>query len=310
MNDDVDTQGSGAPPAAHASRPVGAERDRQVLRVVLIEGAANVAVLVAKVIVGFSTGSLAVLGDALHSLTDLANNFVAWFVVRLSAAPPDPKHPYGHRKFETLAVFGLASLMTVLGIELALGAIRREPQPIAADSWSLATMLCVLVVNIAVSLWEGSRARFLDSDILLADARHTLVDVLMTVVVIGGWQVAARGYPWLDSVFAVGVSLLVLYLAWGLFARAIPVLVDQAAIDPEAAMSVVQEVDGVRSVRSVRSRRAGSAATVDLVVTVDAHLSTSQAHDIADRIETALRGGLHAHDVTVHIEPEDTSSSG
>ena len=64
------------------------------------------------------------------------------------------------------------------------------------------------------------------------------MDVLTTVAVIAGWQVAARGYVWLDSVFAVGVSLLVLYLAWGLFARAIPVLVDEAAIDPEAATGV------------------------------------------------------------------------
>jgi cation diffusion facilitator family transporter len=305
----VGSKSPDAAPAPRSSVPAGAARDRQVLRVILIEGAANVAVLAAKLVVGFSTGSLAVLGDALHSLTDLANNLVAWFVARLSAAPPDRDHPYGHRKFETLAVFALASLMTVLGIELALGAIRREPQPIARDAWALATMLGVLVVNIAVAAWEGARARRLASDILLADARHTLVDVLMTLVVIAGWQVAARGYPWLDSLFAVGVSLLVLYLAWGLFARAIPVLVDRVAVDPEAAASIVREVAGVRSVKSVRSRRTGSAAAVDLVVTVDAQLSTSGAHEIADRIETALRRRLHAHDVTVHIEPEDAPAS-
>ena len=199
--------------------------------------------------------------------------------------------------------------MTVLGIELALGAIRREPQPISRDAWALATMIGVLCVNVVVSLWEGSRARQLKSDILLADARHTLVDVLMTVAVIVGWQVAARGHLWLDSVFAVGVSLLVLYLAWGLFARAIPVLVDEAAIDPEAATGVVLGVDGVRSVKRLRSRRIGGATAVDLTITVDAQLSTSQAHEIADRIETALRQQLYAQDVTVHVEPEEAPAS-
>jgi cation diffusion facilitator family transporter len=301
----VGSKSPDAAPARRSAAPTGAARDRQVLRVILIEGAANVAVLAAKLVVGFSTGSLAVLGDALHSLTDLANNLVAWFVARLSAAPPDRDHPYGHRKFETLAVFGLASLMTVLGIELALGAIRREPQPIARDTWALATMLGVLGVNIVVAVWEGSRARRLASDILLADARHTLVDVLTTVVVIVGWQVAARGYLWLDSVFAVGVSVLVLYLAWGLFARVIPVLVDEAAIDPEAAASLVLALEGVQSVKGVRSRRTGGAAAVDLIITVDAQLPTRRAHEIADRIETALRQQLHAQDVTVHVEPED-----
>lgn len=296
-------------PRAVPGPPAGADRDRQVLRVILIEGAANLAVLAAKLVVGFSTGSFAVLGDALHSLTDLANNLVAWFVTRLSTAPPDRDHPYGHRKFETLAVFGLASLMTVLGIELALGAIRREPQLISRDAWALATMIGVLCVNVVVALWEGSRARQLKSDILLADARHTLVDVLVTVAVIAGWQVAARGHVWLDSVFAVGVSLLVLYLAWGLFARAIPVLVDQAAVDPEAAADIVLGLEGVHGVKDVRSRRTGGATAVDLTVTVDAQLPTSRAHEIADCIETALRRQLHAQDVTVHIEPAEAPTS-
>ena len=309
MSEGVGSKSPGAVPAPQAAAAAGAARDRQVLRVILIEGAANLILLAAKLVVGFSTGSLAVLGDALHSLTDLANNLVVWFVTRLSAAPPDRDHPYGHRKFETLAVFGLASLMTVLGIELALGAIRREPQPIARDGWALATMLGVLGLNLVVAVWERSRARQLASDILLADARHTLVDVLTTVVVIAGWQVAARGHVWLDSVFAVGVSALVLYLAWGLFARAIPVLVDEAAIDPEFAESIVLEVEGVRTVKSVRSRRTGSAAAVDLTVAVEAQLPTSRAHEIADRIESALRQQLHAQDVTVHIEPEDAPST-
>ena len=89
------------------------ERDRQVRRVIVIEGLANVAVLALKLVVGVSTGSLAVLGDALHSLSDVANNAVAWFVVRISSQPPDRDHPYGHRKFETLAVFVLIAASTV-----------------------------------------------------------------------------------------------------------------------------------------------------------------------------------------------------
>jgi len=287
----------------------GAERDRQVARVLVIEGAANALVLVAKLAVGFSTGSLAVLGDALHSLTDLANNVVAWFVVRLSSAPPDRNHPYGHRKFETLAVFGLASLMTVLGIELALSAIRREAAPVARGGWALATMLGVLVVNVAVSVWEGAQARRLQSDILLADARHTLTDVLITIAVIVGWQVAALGFPWVDSVFAVGVAGLVLYLAYGLFARVIPVLVDEAALEPEEVARVALEIPGVRGVESIRSRRTGVGVAVDMIVRVRAHLSTSDAHEIADGVESAVLQRFLAHDVTVHIEPEDDPAS-
>jgi len=85
------------------------KRDQQVRHVILIEGSANLIVLLAKIWVGLTTGSLAVLGDAIHSLTDVTNNIIAWIVMHLSCQPPDREHPYGHRKFETIAVFSLAA---------------------------------------------------------------------------------------------------------------------------------------------------------------------------------------------------------
>ena len=168
-------------------------RDRQVQRLILLEGAANLVVLIAKVIVGISTGSLAVLGDAVHSLTDVTNNIVAWGVIRLSNQPADREHPYGHRKFETLAVFGLATLLAVLAIELASHAIRRDKSEVGQDAWALGVMLGVLAVNVVIASWQRYWARRLRSDILLADANHTFADVLTTVVVIIGWQLSARG---------------------------------------------------------------------------------------------------------------------
>ncbi|UCF48206.1 MAG: cation transporter [Myxococcales bacterium] len=280
------------------------ERDRQVRRVIIIEGLANVAVLVLKLLVGVSTGSLAVLGDALHSLTDVANNAVAWFVVRISAQPPDRHHPYGHRKFETLAVFVLATLLTVLGIELALSALRREAQPTLGDPWTLPLMSGVLVINVALASWEGAWARRLSSDILGADARHTFADVLTTIVVIAGWQVSSRGYPWLDTVCAIAVAAFVLFLAFGLFRRAIPVLVDRIAMEPEAIDDVARTVHGVRQVKTVRSRSTGSTTAIDMVVTVDSGISTAEAHAITDAIEEKLRAHLSIEDVTIHVEPD------
>ena len=285
--------------AGHAQ----ALRDQRVLRVIWIAGSANVAVLGLKLWVGLATGSLAVLSDALHSLSDAANNVVAWFVVRVSTRPADRDHPYGHRKFETLAVFGLASLLSILAFQIAVSALRRAPQPIAHDDVALAVMGIVLTVNVALTLWEHRQARRLDSELLNADAGHTLADVLATIVVIGGWQLSARGFPWLDRLCAIGVALLVLALAYSLFKRAIPVLVDHAAVEPEAIVEAVAAIPGVRAVRDVRSRRTGAGAAVDLVVEVDAHLPTHAAHAISDRIEALLRQRLGVVDVTVHVEP-------
>lgn len=280
-------------------------QSRAVQTVLIVEGAANTAVLLVKAFVGVATGSTAILGDAVHSLTDVANNGIALIALRLSSAPPDHDHPYGHRKFETLAVFGLATLLTVAAFEIALRALTRTVQPVESHGWSLASMFGVLAVNIGLATWEAARARALGSDLLHADARHTLSDVLTTVAVIGGWQLAAHGYPWLDPLLALGVAGLVFYFAYDLFRRVVPVLVDHVANDPSELIDLIRTVPRVRDIRRVRSRVSGEGPAADVVVTVDPVLTTEEAHSVANAIETLLERKLGIRDVTVHIEPTE-----
>lgn len=278
-------------------------RDRSIQRVFVVTGVANLAVLLAKVAVAGATGSTAVLGDAVHSFADLSNNAVALFALHFAVEPPDREHPYGHRKYETLAVFALAVLLSVIAVELALRSLERGAHEVARPDWGLALMLAVFAVNIGVAAWQGSCARRLDSDLLRADARHTFSDVLVTASVIAGWQFAARGHSWLDTATTLAVAGLILYLAFGLFRRAIPILVDQSSADPDAVREAVAGVSGVRSTRRVRSRGRGRDGRVEVVVTVDPGLSTSDSHRIADEVERVLEERFDAADVTVHVEP-------
>jgi len=280
------------------------DKDRQVLRIILIEGSANFVVLIVKLIVGLSTGSFAVLADAVHSLTDIANNVVAWIVIRLSAMPADREHPYGHRKFETLAVFGLATFLVFLAFELALNAVKREAAEIVSGHLELGLMFVVLVINISLASWERMWSRRLQSDILLADASHTFADVLTTVVVILGWQLSAMGYLWLDTACAIGVAGLVLYLAFNLFKKTLPTLVDEYAIEPESLIRTVMGINGVLGVRRVRSRWVGSDRAVDMVISVDPELSTEASHAITDNIEALLEQKHNVLDVSIHVEPD------
>ena len=300
---DSDRRGTSPPP--NSTTPEN--RDRQVTRVILIEGIANVGVLVMKLVVGLSTGSIGILGDAIHSVTDVANNAAAWAVVRLSRQPPDERHPYGHRKFETIAVFALAMLLTVLAFELGLRAIQREAAEIVETGWALGLMGGVLAVNVSLATWQATWARRLESDILRADARHTLADVLTTLVVIGGWQAAARGYVWFDTIAALGVSVVILVLAYGLFRRAIPILVDETSLEATALIDVALTVPGIIGVRRVRSRGSGTHAAVDLVALVAPQLSTAESHDLATAVEKAIHESFPVENVIVHIEPADRS---
>lgn len=284
---------------------ISADRDISVQRIILIEGVANLVVLFAKLFVGLTTGSLAVLGDAIHSLTDVANNIVAWVVIRISAKPADREHPYGHRKFEGLAVFVLATLLAVLAVELAIHALRRDISEPTIQPWTLPLMLSVLGINIALSTWQRYWARRLNSTILLADASHTFADVLTTVVVILGWQLSARGFVWLDTLCALGVSAFVLYLAFSLFKRVTPVLVDKMAVAPEMLSATIAAVPGVDDVSRVRSRWIGSSSAVDVIITVTPIMSTIESHRVAEAVESALEAEFGIQDITVHVEPSD-----
>lgn len=281
-------------------------RDKQVRRVILIEGSANLLVLIVKTMIGFSTGSMAIIADAAHSLTDVSNNIIAWFVIRVSSMPADREHPYGHRKFETLAVFILASILVVLAFELALNAIRKEETEVASSGIELALMLGVLVINIVLTTWQHAWAKRLDSDILRADASHTFADVLITSVVILGWQLSAIGYVWIDRLCALGVAALIVYLAYKLFKHVVPVLVDEYAVDPQEVKSIIRKVDGVRDVYRIRSRWIGKVCAIDLVIAVDSSLSTRESHKIADEAESLIEARFKTSDISIHVEPEGT----
>lgn len=283
-------------------------RDKKVQQVILVEGSANLVVLIAKLIAGLSSGSVAILSDALHSLTDVANNFLVWGVVRHSAKPADKEHPYGHRKFETLAVLGLAVLLVLLAIELTLHSFRRDVTEIVSSSFEIALMASVLIVNIGLASWQRFWAKRLDSHLLQADASHTFADVLTTLTVIAGWQLAAMGYLWLDQLCAIGVAIFILYLAFNLLKKVTPVLVDGYAIDPEILAEVVNNIEGVEGVQRVRSRWIGNEASIDMIILVASDLTTHQAHEICDLTEQAIEREFAIVDVSIHVEPNSQES--
>lgn len=276
----------------------------QVKTVLLIEGCINLLITFTKLTVGFLTNSSAVIADALHSLTDVANNIMAWMAINLAKAPADNDHQYGHQKYEQLAVFGLAALLSIVAFEVLINALKRFGQEVEQSYPGLSILVITLLINIALTIWERSWAKRLDSDILQADASHTLSDVLTTLVVIVGWQLAAQGFYWLDTVFAIGVSAIIFYLAFKLFQRAIPILVDYSDVDPKAVSAAVNDLENVNTVVRVRSRTSGKGRVADVIVTVDPNLSTIDSHLIADEIEKVLADKFNIQDVLVHIEPK------
>ena len=290
------------------SSPAAAPQDRtaQVRRVLRTIRFANLAVVAAKIVVGLSSGSLAVLGDAMHSSVDVINNVFGLAVMRIAGKGPDAEHPYGHAKFETLGALLIVVFLSVSLFELLVGAARRllsAAPPPEVNALALALLCGTLLVNVAVVVHETRAARRLDSALLAADAAHTRVDVYITVAVIFGLIAARLGEGWTDPVLAIVVAGMVGKAGFEIVRRAIPSLVDERAFAEETIRRVAEAVAGVDAAYAIRSRAAGSLQFAELTIAVDGRTDVSSAHDIADAVESRLREQLNLHEIVVHVEP-------
>jgi cation diffusion facilitator family transporter len=276
----------------------------QVRTIIIVEGLANLVTMMAKLWVGLSTNSAAIVGDAMHSLTDFSNNIIAFLALRISEKPPDSDHHYGHAKYQQLAVFAIAVMLAVVAVELLLNAVSNYGQVVSHSRIGLIILALTLTINIGLTVWPHYWAKRLDSDLLQADAKHTVSDVLTTFAVIAGWQLAARGYAFFDTVVAILIALIILYMMVKLFLGAIPILVDYSRYKPEEMKRVVQGIDHVEAVQQVRARSARNGGSADVTVTVDATLTMAQAHAVTELIEQALLAHFGFDDVVVHVEPD------
>lgn len=283
-------------------------RDRSVRRVLGGILAANLALVVVKVAIGLRTGSLGVLGDAGHSSVDALNNVFALAVLAFSAVPPDEEHPYGHGKFETLGAFALAAFLSITCFELLKGAVVRlsaGAPPLRPDALALLILAGTVVVNVGVAAYETRRGRALGSELLVADARHTQADVLVTLSVLASLGLARLGYGWADPVVAIAVAAVIALTGVEILRRTVPVLVDRRAIDAARILRVATGTPGVRTCSDIRSRGRPGEAFAELTIHVDPSIDVRAAHRIADEVEERLRREAGLRHVVVHVEPAE-----
>ncbi|HEX9283854.1 MAG TPA: cation diffusion facilitator family transporter [Gemmatimonadales bacterium] len=277
-----------------------------VRRVVLGLLAANLVVVGAKLAVGLASGSLAVLGSAVDSAVDALNNVLALFVVRVASKEPDEDHPYGHGKFETLGALGIVGFLSITCFELVRGAVNdltSGTRRVVVTDTQLAVLTLALGVNVLIAWYENRRGGELGSELLVADAAHTRADVFITAGVLAGVLFARRGLWWVDPALAIVVAFVIVWVAYRIVVRTVPVLVDQRAIPTGHIQETAQAVSGVKSAYGIRSRGPSDLRYAEVTIAVDRHADVESAHAIADAVEERLKRDLRLHEVTVHIEP-------
>lgn len=289
-----------------------------VRKVLLITLLLNLFVMGLKALVGWWTGSLSLLADALHSVTDSANNVLGLIASRFSSPEPDRNHPYGHLKFEAVGALGIAAFLGIACFEILQGAVERILQggaPVTVLPSQLWLLLIVLGVNIFVAFYERKVGRRVGSPILIADAKHTMSDVWVTISVLAGligvWQGRVMNIPqlaWLDVLLAFPVALLVFRSGWEVLKANLPWLVDEMAIAPEAIYAIAMSVPGAINCHDIASRGLlGRQVFIEMHLIVDAE-DVDSAHRITEEVEAKLEAKFHPVRVLIHVEPPDYES--
>ncbi|OGS17581.1 MAG: cation transporter [Elusimicrobia bacterium RIFOXYA2_FULL_50_26] len=271
----------------------------------------NTALILMKLVVGITTGSVSILSEAVHSLMDLFAAVIAFVSVNLADRPPDKSHPFGHEKIENISGVIETILIFTASILIIKEAVHKimHPSTVSSIGVGCVVMLVSAVVNFFVSRRLYGVARREGSVALEADALHLKADVYTSLGVAAGLAVLwITGIHLLDPIIAILVALFILREAYGMMVSSFGPLIDTTLSDEE--IETVKKVvgkyrDSLLDFHELRTRRSGHIRHIDLHLTAPRQMALSQFHDICDRIERDIEQNMKNAKVLIHGEPCD-----
>lgn len=261
-----------------------------------------------KLFIGIVTGSLGILSEALHSGLDLVAAVITWFAVRVSDKPADIEHQYGHGKIENLSALIETLLLLVTCVWIVYEALNRlitGNTHIEVNVWSYIVVVSSILIDFTRSRALSRVAKKYNSQALEADALHFSTDIWSSGVVLLGLICANFGYYVADSIAALGVAMIVVFISVKLGRRAIDALLDKA---PEGIHTQIIQIlsnnPEIISYHDLRVRTAGADHFVDVTIHLDPILGIRQAHQVSQHVEEMICQKIGRCVVQVHYEPD------
>jgi cation diffusion facilitator family transporter len=275
---------------------------RVLFRVLLL----NLAVAIAKIALGYTTGAISILSDGFHSLTDTASNVVALVGVKIARQPPDVDHPYGHRKFEAMASVAILLFLLLVMVQVLWAAGERLVSGGAPTIGMLSFLVMGLtfLINLMVVIYERREGQRLSSEVLIADSHHTQSDLLTSGTVIVALAAVGFGYPVLDPLAALFVAVFIGHACWDIFQETARILADEMVIAADDIEDVVRGVPEVLGCEKIRSRGSSDHVFVDLHIWMDANMRLEDAHRLSHVVKDRIMARYpQIKDAVIHIEP-------
>lgn len=267
----------------------------------------NILVAGAKLSYGYMIRSISMMADGYHSFFDGTSNIIGLVGIWLASHPPDKNHPYGHRKYETLASLGISILLFIACYRVLRDAYFRfkHVESPEVNIYSILIMLITIMINGFVMLWEKRKGEELGSQILIADSLHTKSDLFASLSVLASLGAVRIGLPLIDPIAAFIIAILIGRTGYEILLEAGKVLSDYSRISPSLIKEAALSIEGIKECHEIRTRGTANHVYVDLRVHVPPGTNIEEAHRLAHRVEEEIKRRFpEVTEVVVHIEPE------
>lgn len=267
----------------------------------------NIFVAISKLIVGLIINSSSVIADSIHSMSDSTSNIIGIIAILFASKPKDKEHPYGHKKFETIASISIGIILLILGISLIKSSIGKffNQAPLYITFDSLLVILLTLIINIFVSVYENKQGHKLNSSLLIADSLHTRSDIFISLGVLVSLISIKLGLPpIIDVITSFVVAFLIIYSSYEILKDNLSPLIDKNTIDETTILEVLKDFNGIHNVHNIRSRGFKDYVFIDMHIEVDSNLNVDEAHTLVHNIEDTISYKLNKKiDLIIHVEP-------
>ncbi len=282
------------------------ERTRAVRRVLFGTLFLNLAVAASKLSVGYGYDIISLQADGFHTTFDALSNVIGLVALGVATRPPDPEHPYGHRKFEVAAslVIGMMVLLGLLEVGRGIYASFTEARTPQIEPIAYAVVIGTIFANVGIAYYERREGKRHDSMILLSDAAHTLSDSLAALAVLVGIFLVDHGFPFGDVLASLVVMTFIGMTAYRVLRDGIDVVLDTAPLDASQVQRIAEAHPEVRSCHYVRSRGMPGNVHLEFHLSLDPDVRLSEAGETMIAVKTLLKKEFPAvKDIIVQLEP-------
>ncbi len=269
----------------------------------------NALVIATKIVAGMVSGSISIISEAIHSLSDFLASVLTFFAVTRSAEPADKTHPFGHGKYEDMSGFIEGGLIIFASFFIIFEAVSKLIKGYTLESDSMLgiyVMAFAVIANFLVSRYLFYVAKKSDSVSLLADAEHLSTDIFSSLgVFVGLVLIKITGIAELDPIIALIVALIILKAGFSISKETLNNLLDGSLPSEDIAKieEILKKNSVIKGYKNIKGRKSGQYKDVELTLLFNPDMKISCAHNVCDQIENEIKSNLGQVNTTIHAEP-------